>query len=365
MTTRANKIDVAIIGGGIVGLWTAKTLLEKSPHLTVVVFEAENYLGEHTSGRNSEVLHSGLYYSTDSLKHRMCLEGNVLWRDYVKKKSLPFLDCGKFIVGLDHQNEKVEELFERAKINEVVGVRPLTLADKSKLNDHVHFQSGFFISSSAVLNVSESLKSLRHDIESLGGIVLVKNKASLKDFSAEHFVLEVGEDLIESAVLINTAGLFAVEFRRAMGLVDYENYFVKGNYLKLKKKLPIEHLVYPIPPASGLGLGVHLTLDTAGDQKFGPNTEEVRGIDYAVNLSLVDQMVPEIQQIFKNINKMDLQLAYAGVRPKVKKQGKLVTDFIFQSPKDHGIKGYFECLGIESPGVTAAPRLAQLLCNAL
>ena len=76
-------------------------------------------------------------------------------------------------------------------------------------------------------------------------------------------------------------------------------------------------------------------------------------------------MVPEIQQIFKNVNKMDLQLAYAGVRPKVKKQGRLVTDFIFQTSKDHGIKGYFEFLGIESPGVTAAPKLSQILCNAL
>ena len=170
MTTRANKIDVAIIGGGIVGLWTAKSILVKYPYLTVVVFEGESYLGEHTSGRNSEVLHSGLYYSTDSLKHRTCLEGNLLWRDYVKKKSLPFLDCGKYIVGLEYQEKKVEELLERAKVNNVVGVRSLSRQDFSKLTNHVHFKSGFFIASSSVLNVSESLKSLRNDIESLNFI---------------------------------------------------------------------------------------------------------------------------------------------------------------------------------------------------
>ena len=341
MTSSANKIDVAIIGGGIVGLWSAYTLLKKFPNQFVVVFEAEAYLGEHSTGRNSEVLHSGLYYPTNSLKHLCSLEGNELWRNYIQEKNLPFIDCGKVVAATRHQLEKLEILFKQG------------------------LEDGFFISSSGVLNVSESLKSLRFDIEAMGGVVLTKNKVQVMSRSSEGFVLEVNGDIIETKKLVNAAGLFAVDFRKQLGLDDFGNYYVKGNYLKLRKKLDMQHLLYPIPPANGLGLGVHLTMDTAGEQKFGPDTEVVEEIDYSLKESVKEKMMHAIHEVFKNINESDLQLGYSGIRPKVRKNGQLVTDFVFNTQKEHEIKGYFEFLGIESPGVTAAPSLAHKLCEAI
>ena len=133
----------------------------------------------------------------------------------------------------------------------------------------------------------------------------------------------------------------------------------------MKRKLDFDKLIYPIPPANGLGLGVHLTLDSAGEQKFGPDTEEVMAIDYSINNLLIGKMLPSINKIFKNIHEVDLQLGYAGIQPKLKKNGQLVSDFIFNTQIEHGIKGYFEFLGIESPGLTAAPSLAKKLCDAL
>ena len=106
-------------------------------------------------------------------------------------------------------------------------------------------------------------------------------------------------------------------------------------------------------------------MDTAGDQKFGPDTEEVFTIDYSLNDSLIGKMLPSINKIFKNIHEADLLLGYAGIRPKLKKNGQLINDFIFNTQKEHGIKGYFEFIGIESPGLTAAPSLAKKLCDAL
>lgn len=365
MTTSANKIDVAIIGGGILGLWCAYMVLKKYPGLLVVVFESENYLGEHTSGRNSEVLHSGLYYETNSLKHLRCLEGNKLWRDYIKLKQLPFLDCGKVVVSNVDQLEKLDNLFKRGVKNQIPGLRKLSTSEIESLQENVHISDGFYISSSGVLNVSESLKSLRHDIEAMGGVVLIKNKVIPVAASAQSFVLEVNNDFIEAKNLINAAGLFAVDFRKKLGLKGFENYYVKGSYLKLRKKLDLHQLIYPLPPVNGLGLGVHLTLDTAGEQKFGPDIEEVDTINYSTDDSTKARMIPSIHEIFKNINDADLQLGYSGIRPKIKKDGLLYTDFVFNTHDEHGLKGYFEFLGIESPGVTAAPSLAKNICDVL
>jgi L-2-hydroxyglutarate oxidase LhgO len=368
MTSSANKIDVAIVGGGIVGLWSAYTILKKSPELIVVVFEAEGFLGEHCTGRNSEVLHSGLYYPTNSLKHYSCLEGNLIWREYIREKTLTFLDCGKIIAANSNQLEKLESLYKLGEDNQVLGLRRLEKYELSSLQNKLHMADGFFISSSGVLNVSESIVSLRNEIEALGGIILTKNKVELINFSNEKFSLEVNEDSsysIEAKILVNAAGLHAINFRKQLGLHDFENYYVKGSYLKLTKKLDFSQLIYPIPPLDGLGLGVHLTMDTAGGQKFGPDTEIVGGIDYSLNETVFEKMMPAISKVFKNICESDLQLGYAGIRPKIKKNGKLAIDFMFNTQKEHGIKGYFEFLGIESPGVTAAPSLAKKLSSAI
>lgn len=355
------KIDIAIVGGGIVGLWSAYYILKKHPQLTVVVFEAESYLGEHTTGRNSEVLHSGLYYPTNSLRHIHCLAGNRLWREYIKTKRMPFLDCGKVIVATKGQDESLDTLRRKCVENGTLGVRSLRTDEIKSLGEVLHINNGFFIGSSGVLDVSEAIKAIEHDIEAMGGMIIKNNKVSIKQFGNEHFVLNINGDSITASKLINTAGLYAVNLRESLGLTGYENYYVKGSYLILKKKIDIDKLIYPIPPSHGLGLGVHLTLDTSGGQKFGPNAEAVKNVNYSLNESLISEMSPAIHSIFKNISDENLQLGYSGVRPKVKKNNVLETDFIFNTEKVHGIKGYYEFLGIESPGLTASPSLAKML----
>jgi L-2-hydroxyglutarate oxidase LhgO len=153
-----------------------------------------------------------------------------------------------------------------------------------------------------------------------------------------------------------------VEFRAQVGLSNFKNYFVKGHYLSLKRPMAIQSLIYPIPPAHGLGLGIHLTLDVSGGGKFGPNTEEIESLNYSVQASVLDQMYPAIKQLFHKIEKEDLNLGYAGVRSKITTiDGRLQRDFILSGPREHGVEGYFEFLGIESPGLTAAPALAELM----
>jgi L-2-hydroxyglutarate oxidase LhgO len=355
------KIDVAIVGGGIVGLWSAYFILKKFKHLSVAVFEAENYLGEHTTGRNSEVLHSGIYYSTHSLKYLHCLRGNQMWRDYVLKKNLSFLDCGKVIVSSRSQADKLDSLYAQAQKNNIQGIRKLSQVEIATLGESVNLDDGFFCPTSGVLNVSEAIFAIKQDVENMGGIILTRNRVQLLEHADENFLLEVNGDYIQATTLVNAGGLFAVDFRKSLSLLDYENYYVKGNYLNLQKKIKSEHLIYPIPPDNGLGLGVHLTLDTSGAQKIGPDTEEVTKINYAVDEKLIGKMLPAIQAVFKNIEEKNLSLAYSGIRPKVKCSNNLVTDFIFNTASEHKIKGYFEFLGIESPGITASISLAEML----
>ncbi|MFA6238828.1 MAG: FAD-dependent oxidoreductase [Bacteriovorax sp.] len=361
----STKIDIAIIGGGIIGLWCAYEILKQKKDLTLVVFEKESYLGEHTTGRNSEVLHAGIYYKNNSLKHKLCIEGNRLWREFSKTNHLPLLDCGKFIVS-NKTPDKLDRILSQAIQNEVPKIRRATSREMAELKDIVAADEALISETSAVLDTSSSLKCLEGLIERSNGIILKNSNIKNITSSQKGFTLVCNEDLIGAKIIINCAGLFAIGLREKLGLIDYSNRYVKGNYLKLTKKLAINRLIYPIPPDHGLGLGVHLTLDNQGDQKFGPNTEETETIDYSMKESLIDELFEPIHEIFYNVKKSDLQLAYCGIRPKVcDKNKKLINDFIFNTPKEHSINNYFELLGIESPGLTSAPAIAKMVVESM
>lgn len=364
-------LDILIVGGGIIGLWTAYELARKHGSLSIAVCEKEGAFGEHTTGRNSEVLHSGIYYETGSLKHQHCMQGNRLWREFIQKNSLPFLPAGKIITSPHKESEKLQNLFEKSNKNGLEGVRWLAEQEIQEYQSHIYISSGLYIPSAGVLDVSSSLQCLRFHLQELGVMVLSSSdvkpvKNSEIDFANGH-VAQVSGSLVYTKNLVNAAGLGAVSFRKDLGLFDYQDFYVKGNYLSLNRKLPFNKLIYPTPPEHGLGLGVHLTIDASGAQKFGPNTEPINQIQYQVEEGLINEMYPAIGENFKGIERADLSLGYAGIRPKVKKivnnEAKLANDFLVQDRRQHGISGYFEFLGIESPGLTAAPSLALEMCS--
>jgi L-2-hydroxyglutarate oxidase LhgO len=358
------KIDVVVVGGGIVGLWTAYEILTQNPKISLAVFEREKELGEHSTGRNSEVLHSGIYYPYGSLKWQTCLIGNRMWRDFISLNSLSFLDCGKFVVAKSSETEKLGELYRRGEKNQVPNLRMATAQEVFELKKSVSVDEAFFCPSSGVLNVSEALKTLTNLVESMGGVILKSQNFTVAERIENGFVFVSEGQKMVTKTLINAAGHGAVNLRSRLGLTNFSNRWVKGNYVALKRSLDLKHLVYPIPPAHGLGLGVHLTLDVSGAQKFGPNTEEVSNLDYSQKEDLIGQMFPAIAELFPSVKPQDLSLAYSGIRSKIlDSNGVLVTDYVLGTPKEHGVSGYFEFLGIESPGVTAAPALAKLMCT--
>lgn len=358
------SVDVVISGGGIIGLWTAYQVLQRRPELTVVLCEREKFLGEHSTGRNSEVLHSGVYYDYLSLKHQTCLEGNRLWREFVREQGLDFLDCGKFIVAGKGQEAAFQKLYQNAQANQVPGLRMATSQEINQLKAEVSLEMGFFCPSSGVLNVAQAVQCLSQLIEQRGGIILKSTELSRVEREGDFFLLKLGDESVRSRVLINASGHSAVDLRQQLGLYNYKNKRVKGSYLLLNNRLNLKSLIYPLPPADSMGLGVHLTLDVSGAQKFGPNTEAVDNINYSVDEDLIEEMFPTISHLFHGVQRASLSLAYSGIRPKIlNEKNEIVKDFVLGLPENHGISNYYEFLGIESPGITSAPALARVMAK--
>ncbi|MDC1174724.1 FAD-dependent oxidoreductase [Bacteriovoracaceae bacterium] len=354
-------IPTVICGGGILGLLTAKELSEKCSSDDFALFEKSSYLGEGNTSRNSGVLHSGIYYETGSLKHKLCLEGNRMWKELAEELNIPINHCGKFIVATSEDElELLNELKEKAKKNEVK-IEAIQNEKIEELKEFIHFRDGFFIPSTAVLDISSAIKILE-DYLFKKNISVIKNDEILSvEKKGNLFILNTSlSGPISCDRFINVTGTDAIKIRKMLAKNDLNHYFVKGNYVKLNRSYYNQHLIYPIPQKNLKGLGVHTSFAADGIIRFGPDTEDVVEVDFRVDHSIVDKMYPEIIKIFKNISLDDLSPDYAGVRPKIIHNGKLHSDFWIQND---GM--YFECCGIESPGLTAAPAIAKTLTQNL
>lgn len=360
----STSVDVAIIGGGIIGLTFAYKLKNLNPSCEIVVFEKEQFLGEHSSGRNSGVLHAGIYYPQNSLKHLLCLDGNQQWDKISSDLSISIKRCGKLIFSTTRREEaKLEELFDKAKNNDV----PINWASKEELaslQGFVHATQALSSPSTGILDVSDAIEKIKYNLESRNVHLFTSHQVDSISRSNNGFVIKLSNYEVTTQKVINCAGLGAVDLRRNLGLEDIENYFVRGNYLSTNQKLPYPTLFYPIPPEDLKGLGVHSTIDLNGKVKFGPNTEDVTMVDYSPPTHDLKEMKSLVMHYFKNIDETKLYWDYAGCRSKIRStlNGSLLTDFWIKSP----LENYIECLGIESPGVTSAPAIADyILANYL
>lgn len=354
------KINFAIAGAGIVGLFTGLALKKKFPDAEIAIFEKEPYLADHTTGRNSGVLHAGIYYPNNSLKHLLCIEGNLMWEKIASDLNLQIKRCGKFIFSQSpFEDSELQALLEKALKNNVPQIREATTQELAEVKKVTNAHHALFSPFTGILDVSSTMSSLEAECEKNGIYILKKSEIKNLSSRENEFVFEVNGDVISSDYFINTAGLWAIHLREQLGLGGINNYFVKGNYLSTTQKLDYQYLYYPVPPKDLKGLGVHSTIDLAGKIKFGPNTEDTNEINYAQTQEMSSEIQESILKTFKNIDREKLFWDYAGIRPKIKDStsGKQITDFLIHSP----MKNYIECLGIESPGVTASPAISNYI----
>ncbi len=365
MMVPMERVECVVIGAGVVGLALARELASRGHE--VVLLEAEDRIGTGISSRNSEVMHAGIYYPADSLKARLCVAGNRSLYTYCEARAIAHRRCGKLIVATDpDQVESLRRLQARAWANGVQDLQWLDARQAGALEPALRCSAALLSPRTGIVDSHGLMRALCLDAEKAGATVVLNSPVLGGRRAAAGIEVEVGGEepmRLQADRVFNAAGLGALGLAwrfsrlREACLPPLPTRWAKGNYYGLGGPAPFSRLVYPIPSEGGLG--VHLTLDLAGQARFGPDVEWVDRLDYTVDPRRADRFYAEVRRYWPGLPAEALQPAYAGIRPKLHGPGETAPDFLIQREDAHGIPGLVNLLGIESPGLTACLALAE------
>ena len=361
------KIESVVIGAGVVGLAVARALALSGR--VVVILESENAIGTHTSSRNSEVIHAGIYYPKGSLKASSCVAGKKLLYEYCASHGVPHRRCGKLIVATDEgQISELEAIKKKAHANGVTDVDFIPVEQARAWEPELRCVAALHSPSTGIIDSHALMLAYLGDAESRGAMLALKSPLSKVFVREDGFEVHVeGTEPIKTKILVNSAGLRAPSVARSMEGYRAElaprELYAKGNYYSLGRKNPFSRLIYPVPEPGGLG--VHVTLDLAGQARFGPDVEWVERIDYQVDPRRADRFYAAIRRYWPGLPDGALLPGYAGIRPKTAGAGEPAPDFHIQGPGAHGVPGLVHLFGIESPGLTASLALAGAVLKEL
>lgn len=356
-------IDVLIIGAGVIGLAVARELAMTG--LSVILLEKEGEFGTHTSSRNSEVIHAGLYYPKGSLKAQLCVEGRRQLYDFCETHGVGHRRCGKLVVATtDDEITLLEDLKRRGMEN---GCEDLVMIDgqaAGAMEPALFCKAALFSPSTGIIDSHAYMLALLGDAEDAGAVIAYHAPFLRADRDVSGFkVFVAGAEPMQlrCRFLINAAGLYAPAVAGSIEGLSADHVpvarFAKGSYFSLSGKSPFSRLIYPAPHSHGLG--VHLTLDLGGQARFGPDVQWVDEIDYAVDPGRSKGFDAAIRQYWPDMPGNALSPAYSGIRPKISGPDDAAMDFRIDGPEVHGIKGLVNLFGIESPGLTASMAIAQ------
>jgi glycerol-3-phosphate dehydrogenase len=362
------QVNVLIIGGGVVGCAIAETLSLRWQDVFLV--EQFPKLGMSTSSRNSGVIHSGIYYPTNSLKARLCLEGNRLTKEFCAKHNVLHRTTGKLVVAKS-KDEKSQLLALREKGQEN-GVEGLTILDADGIREkepHVRGYLALHVPSAGICSAEELVHAYARVARQQGANLLTNAKVIALE-PHENFVrvsLRIGDDenfeteTVEARSVINSAGLHADEMARLLGSRPWTIYPVRGEYCEISGPHAdlVRNLVYPLPHADGLSLGLHFTKTLWGTLLLGPTAKYVDAKDnYERDRMTIPEFAEDVRQMVPEIEEADIRLAYTGIRPKlVPPSSHGIADFVIEP--DREFPRVIQLVGIESPGLTAAPAIAR------
>lgn len=364
---KLDYVDCVVIGAGVVGLAIARALTLAGRE--VLILERHAAFGTETSARNSEVIHAGLHYPAGSLKARSCVRGREMLYRYCERLGIPHSRCGKLIVATNRsQIAELEQIEATAVRNGVSDLRWLDRAAAQSLEPELECVAALLSPSTGIIDSHALMLSLLGDAENHGATLALQSPVRRLVRVPDGLQLEcgdAGDNQLVARQVINAAGLGAVELaQNTVGLAPAHvprAFLAKGNYFSLTGQAPFKRLVYPVPEPGGLG--VHLTLDLGGQARFGPDVDWVEGVDYSVNTSRLAEFVSEIRKYWPGLLEHRLVPAYAGMRPKIAGPGQPSTDFRIDGPDVHGVGGLINLFGIESPGLTGALALAEIVVD--
>jgi L-2-hydroxyglutarate oxidase LhgO len=359
-----NGVDCVVIGAGVIGLSVARALAGAGRE--VFILERERHFGMHTSSRNSEVIHAGIHYEPGSLKARLCVAGRDLLYRYCAERGIAHRRCGKFTVAAtDDQLATLEKIESNARANGVLDLEWLDGSQARQAEPELRCIRALSSPSTGIIDSHALMQSLLADAEAGGASIAYGTEVtSMRRARGGVEIAVNGESapVAQARMVINSAGLQA--HRVAACIEDFPPQhipkvsFAKGSYFALSGASPFSRLVYPAPRDGG-HLGIHMTLDLGGKARFGPDTEWVEGIDYAVDPQRVNLFADVIRRYWPGLDEARLYPAYAGIRPKTSGPGQPARDFCISGPTEHGVAGVVNLFGMESPGLTASLALGE------
>ncbi len=363
------RIDALVVGAGVVGLAVGRALAQAG--LETVVTEAADAIGQGVSSRNSEVVHAGLYYPPGSMKARLCVRGRHLLYALCASHGVAHAACGKLVVATaPAQHAALAQLAQRAAANGMP-VTPLTAAQARALEPELACTAALWSPTTGIVDSHGLMLALQGDMERAGGMLALQSRvlsANVRPGAPACVQVQAGagDYEIEAHQVVNAAGLEACALAlRFDGLPPARvprPHYAKGSYFTLPGRPPFSRLIYPAPVEAWLG--VHVTLDLAGQVKFGPDLEwldieRAADIDYRVDTARAADFEQAIRRYWPGLPVGALQPGYSGVRPRIHGPGEPAPDFRIDGPAQHGVAGLVNLFGIESPGLTAALAIGE------
>ncbi len=366
-----DRANIVIIGGGVVGCAVARAVSQRWGDVFLV--EHLPRLGMGASTRNSGVIHSGIYYPPGSLKARLCVQGNRMMYEFCVAHHVPHRNCGKLVVAHDaEQVVELEHLAENGRANGVTGLRVVDRAFVRAREPHIEAAVALEVPSTGIISAEDLIKTLARMATEQGANLVTRTRVTRLEPRDDSIAVTLAEsagsddparseETIEARCVINCAGLYADEIAAMMGNRNYRIYPVRGEYCELvrAKSHLINNLVYPLPHADGLSLGVHLTRTLWDTVLVGPTADYIADKnDYERNRLPIEEFVRRAKPMLPEIAAADLQLAYSGIRAKLVPPGHAgIADFVIE--RDKNVPQAIQLIGIESPGLTSSLAIAE------
>lgn len=360
-------MDAVVIGSGVVGLAIARSLA--SDGRSVLILEKEAQFGTGISSRSSEVIHAGIHYPHGSLKERLCLEGKRKLYAYCEERHIAHRKTGKLTVATSEAElARLEEIALHSREAEADEQATwLDRDDVSAMESALSCVAAWHTPSSGIVDSHGLMLSLLGEAQDHGALIATHARVEHVEKAGDLWRIRSGDTSIEARFVVNAAGLDAQAVAASIDTLAPAlipaRHLAKATYFTYSGKVPFSRLIYPIPEQGGLG--THLTLDIAGQARFGPDVEWIEEIDYSVEPGRKAEYVYAVRRFWPDVDPEKLAPGYAGIRPKIAGPGEPDADFMIQDLSDHDLPGLINLFGIESPGLTSSLAIADHVAMAL
>jgi L-2-hydroxyglutarate oxidase LhgO len=357
-----DNIDVVVIGAGVVGLAVARALAMRGRE--VLILEAAETFGTGISSRHSEVIHAGIYYPRGSLKAQLCVTGKQRLYDFVEHFGVPHRRCGKMIVATSPEQMTELKAIHAVAAGNGVQLSWLDAAEARREEPEIACVGALLSPTTGIIDSHAYMLALLGDAERHHASIVYRSRVAAMWLESSSVLLAINDEerpTLRAHAVVNCAGLHACEVAGMIEGFPAEHiprpYFARGHYFGLAGRTNFRHLIYPIPEPGGLG--VHLTLDLAGEARFGPDVEWVDELDYSVSIERAERFYAAIRRFWPKLADGQLIPAYAGIRPKISGPNEPSADFRIDGPGHHGIPSVINLFGIESPGLTSSLAIGE------